>query len=116
MDNLPQFYKSDMFYQKRIKIADIDGTGTTEIIFLHGEGVRLYFNQSGNSWSEPQILHIFPQINDIVSIVPVDLLGNGTTCLVWSSSLPGDVQRQMRFVDLMGDQKPHLLGKVVNNL
>jgi RHS repeat-associated protein len=116
MDNAPQFDNSDMFDQKRIRLADIDGTGTTDFIYLHGEGVRLYFNQSGNSWSEPQTLKIFPQINEIVSIVPVDLLGNGTTCLVWSSPLPSDERRQMRFVDLMGDQKPHLLVKVINNL
>jgi hypothetical protein len=79
-------------------------------------GVRLYFNQSGNSWSEPQTPSIFPQINEIVSILPVDLLGNGTACLVWSSPLTSDEQRQLRFVDLMGGQKPHLLVKVVNNL
>ena len=46
----------------------------------------------------------------------VDLLGNGTACLVWSSPLPGDARRPMRYVDLMGGQKPHLLVKTVNNL
>jgi RHS repeat-associated protein len=45
-----------------------------------------------------------------------DLLGNGTACLVWSSPLPGDAQRQMRYIDLMGGTKPHLLIKSVNNL
>ena len=49
-------------------------------------------------------------------IVPTDLLGNGTACLVWSSPLPGDARRPMRYVDLMGGQKPHLLVKTVNNL
>ena len=46
----------------------------------------------------------------------VDLLGNGTACLVWSSPLPGDARRPMRYIDLMGGQKPHLLVKTVNNL
>ena len=41
-----------------------------------------------------------------------DLLGNGTACLVWSSPLPGDARRPMRYVDLMGGQKPHLLVKI----
>jgi RHS repeat-associated protein len=44
------------------------------------------------------------------------LLGNGTACLVWSSPLPGYTGRHMRYVDLIGGQKPHLLIKVVNNL
>ena len=46
----------------------------------------------------------------------VDLLGNGTACLVWSSPLSGDVLRPMRYIDLMGGQKPHLLVKTINNL
>jgi hypothetical protein len=49
MDNAPHFDHPDQFDQKRIRLADIDGTGTTDIIYLHRDGVRLYFNQSGNS-------------------------------------------------------------------
>jgi RHS repeat-associated protein len=116
MDNAPWFDHPDQFDHKRIRLADIDGSGTTDIIYLHGDGVRLYFNQSGNSWSRPQMLNVFPRVDDLVSIVPTDLLGNGTACLVWSSPLPGDVRRQMRYVNLMGEQKPHLLVKVKNNL
>ena len=51
MDNAPWFDHPDQFDHKRIRLADIDGTGTTDIIYLHRDGVRLYFNQSGNSWS-----------------------------------------------------------------
>jgi len=116
MDNSPWFDHPDQFDQKRLRLADIDGSGTTDIIYLHGDGVRLYFNQSGNSWSQPQPLKVFPRIGDLVSIVPTDLLGNGTACLVWSSPLPGDARRPMRYVNLMGGQKPHLLVKVTNNL
>lgn len=116
MDNAPWFDNPDQFDHKRIRLADIDGTGTTDIIYLHRDGVRLYFNQSGNSWSKPQQLKVFPRIDEVVSIVPVDLLGNGTACLVWSSPLAGDARRQMRYVNLMGGTKPHLLVKTINNL
>ena len=116
MDNTPHFDHPDQFDQKRIRLADIDGTGTTDIIYLRGDGVRLYFNQSGNGWSEPQILNVFPRVDDLVSIVPTDLLGNGSACLVWSSPLPGDARQPMRYVNLMGEQKPHLLIKTINNL
>lgn len=116
MDDAPWFDQADQFDYQRIRLADIDGSGTTDIIYLHRNGVRLYFNQSGNSWSAPQSLRIFPRIDEVVSIEPVDLLGNGTACLVWSSPLPGDAGRPMRYVDLMGDQKPHLLTRTVNNL
>src|SRR6266508_2322459 len=116
MDNALYFDNPDQFDNKRIRLADIDGTGTTDIIYLHRDGVRLYFNQSGNSWSAPATLLVFPRIDDLASIVPADLLGNGTACLVWSSPLPGDARRPMRYVNLMGGQKPHLLIKTKNNL
>ncbi len=116
MDHAPLFDTSDQFGHHRIRLADIDGSGTTDIIYLHREGVRLYFNQSGNSWSVPQVLRVFPRVDDLVNITATDLLGNGTACLVWSSALPDDAPRPMRYVNLMGSQKPHLLVKTVNNL
>lgn len=116
MDNPPFFDNPDQFYQSRIRLADIDGSGTTDIIYLHRDGVRLYFNQSGNSWSKCHQLKKFKRVDDVVSIVPIDLLGNGTACLVWSSPLQSDADRPMHYVKLMGDQKPHLLIKTVNNL
>lgn len=56
MDNSPWLDSPDQFDQNRIRLADIDGSGTTDIIYQRGEGVRMYFNQSGNSWSQPKIL------------------------------------------------------------
>lgn len=116
MDRVPTFDNPDQFDHRRIRLADIDGSGTTDIIYLHRDGVRLYFNQSGNSWSEPQQLSVHPRVDDLVSFVPTDLLGNGTACLVWSSPLPADRNRPMRYVNLMGGQKPHLLIRTINNL
>jgi hypothetical protein len=78
--------------------------------------VRLYFNQSGNSWGSPQPLRVFPRLDELVSVTPIDLVGSGNACLVWSSPLPRDAQQPMRYVNLMGGQKPHLLVKTVNNL
>jgi RHS repeat-associated protein len=116
MDNAPTFDNPDQFDHSRIRLADIDGSGTTDIIYLHRDGVRLYFNQSGNSWSQPSLLKAFPHLDDVVNIVTTDLLGNGTACLVWSSPLPADGRRHMRYVNMVGDRKPHLLIRTINNL
>ncbi|WP_274565068.1 SpvB/TcaC N-terminal domain-containing protein [Streptomyces spiramyceticus] len=116
MDGSPWFDNPDQFDHKRIRLADIDGSGTTDVIYVHRDGVRLYFNQSGNGWSQPQVLKVPPSIDDLTNIVPTDLLGNGTACLIWSSPLPGDARRPMRYVNLMGSRKPHLLVKTINNL
>ena len=116
MDNAPILDNPDQFDHKRIRLADIDGSGTTDIIYLHRDGVRLYFNQSGNGWSKPQTLSAFPRVDGVVSVLPIDLLGNGTSCLVWSSPLPGDARQPMRYISLTGGRKPHLLVRVINNL
>ncbi|MEH2358572.1 SpvB/TcaC N-terminal domain-containing protein [Nostoc sp.] len=116
MDNAPWFDALDIFNQRRIVLADIDGSGTTDILYLSSEGVQVYFNQSGNGWSAKQLLKSFPMIDNVVSVTTIDLLGNGTACLVWSSPLQGSVPRVMRYIDMMGGQKPHLLMKTVNNM
>ncbi|MEG3838645.1 SpvB/TcaC N-terminal domain-containing protein [Microcoleus sp. herbarium14] len=116
MDNSPWFDALDIFNQRRIVLADIDGSGTTDILYLSGEGVQVYFNQSGNEWSVKRVLRSFPAIDNMVSVTTIDLLGNGTACLVWSSPLSGSAPRVMRYIDLMGGQKPHLLIKTVNNM
>lgn len=116
MDNPPLFDHPELFDPKRLLLADIDGSGSTDLIYLHVEGVRLYFNQAGNGWSAAVPLKVFPPVHSAAQVTTVDLLGNGTACLVWSSPLAGDSGRQMRYVKLMAEGKPHLLTISVNNL
>ena len=116
MGNAPLFDYPDQFDQRRIRLADIDGSGVVDMLYLSGTGVHLYFNQSGNTWSARRTLNTFPRIDNLSSVTTVDLLGNGTACLVWSSPLPGDARSPMRYIDLMGGNKPHLLVKTWNSL
>ncbi|WP_460203331.1 SpvB/TcaC N-terminal domain-containing protein [Scytonema sp. NUACC21] len=116
MDNAPWFDAPDIFNQHRIVLADIDGSGATDILYLSGKGVQVYFNQSGNGWTTKRNLRHFPAIDNVASVTTIDLLGNGTACLVWSSPLLGNAGRTMQYIDLMGGQKPHLLIKTVNNM
>jgi hypothetical protein len=116
MDNAPHFDNPDQFDHKRIRLADIDGSGTADIIYLHRDGVRLYFNQSGNRWSAPKFLRQFPRIDDLSSVMALDLFGGGTACLVWSSPLPAASGKSLKYIDLLNGRKPHLLETVRNNL
>lgn len=115
MDNAPWFDSFDQFDQQHIHLADIDGSGTTDIIYPGSQGACLYFNQSGNRWSEGHLLQQFPLVDTLDTVMAVDLLGSGTACLVWSSPLPAP-RSSMRYIDLVGGQKPHLLTGVANNL
>jgi RHS repeat-associated protein len=114
MDGSPWFDAPDHFDARRLRVADLDGSGSTDLVYLAADGVRLYFNQCGNRFAEPRRLS-FPRVDDASTVVVVDLLGTGTACLVWSSPLAGDGGRPLRYVELMAE-KPHLLTRVRNNL
>ena len=116
MDAAPWFDTPDLFDETRLRLADTDGSGTTDILYLGRESVAVYLNESGNGWSGARHLRQFPVVDNIASVTVADLLGRGTACLVWSSPLPGEAGRQLRYLDLMCGQKPHLLDRTVNNL
>ncbi|KWV56560.1 hypothetical protein AS026_33940 [Rhizobium altiplani] len=116
MDRAPDLSREGSFDPRRIVLADIDGSGTSDIIHLDLEGPRLYFNLSGNGWSKEGTDVPGLRVDDAVSVAPIDLFGNGTVCLVWSSPLLGEASGPLRYVDLMGGTKPHLLTRITNNL
>lgn len=110
------FDHSDQFDPARLLLADIDGSGTNDVIYVGGDGVDLYFNASGNAFTTPTRLPVFPQVSSGTQVATMDLNGDGTACLVWSSSLPADAAAPLRYVELMADGKPHLMVRTVNNL
>lgn len=116
MDDAPWFDHPEQFSQARLRLADIDGSGTIDLIYLAQDGAHLYFNQAGNGWSPARKLRAFFPIDALTSVTTADLLGQGTACLVWSSPLPADARSPLRYIDLMGAQKPHLLVRSNNNL
>ncbi|HYT68977.1 MAG TPA: SpvB/TcaC N-terminal domain-containing protein, partial [Vicinamibacterales bacterium] len=116
MDRAPRFDMLDLFDQSRVRLADIDGSGTTDIIYLGRGGAFLFFNELGNRWTDARQLPMIPETHNIADVSAVDLFGNATTCLVWSSSEPSAAARPMRYIDLMGGTKPHLLARIDNNL
>lgn len=116
LDNAPWFDDSVSFDQRRVHLTDTDGSGPTDIIYLGRDGVHVYLNQHGNSLSEKRLLTQMPRTDSLTSISVVDFLGRGTACLLWSSPLAGDSRRPIRYLDLMGGIKPHLLATVRNNL
>ncbi|MEM6804244.1 MAG: SpvB/TcaC N-terminal domain-containing protein, partial [Bacteroidota bacterium] len=115
MADAPKFDYPDLFDPSRIRLADIDGTGTTDILYLGSQEVSYWHNQSGNSFSVKNKLDAFPQIDNIASVQVFDLLGKGTACLVWSSPLAEDARNPIRYLDLM-QEKPYLLCESKNNM
>lgn len=115
---------SDEFDASRLFLADIDGSGTTDIAYVYADRVDIFINQSGNSFSEP-ISITLPELfspNDRIDFS--DILGNGTSCLVFTKIAPVPVHYYYNFIGelkLAGNpetqcQKPYLLNEVTNNM
>lgn len=116
MDNAPRLDHPDRFNPEHVHLADLSGTGATDLIYLGTGTCRAWLNSSGNAWSEPQTLSSFFPPERPNQVSAIDLLGTGTTCLVWSSPLPAHAGAPMRYIDLMGGKKPHLLTRYRNNM
>ena len=116
MQRAPVFDAPDRFDPRRVRLADLDGTGPTDVVYLGDSGAVLWFNEAGNGWSEAHRLAAIPRTDDVSNVNVVDLLGAGTQCLVWSSPLARDAGRPLRYVDLLAAGKPWLLTRIVNNL
>ena len=116
MDRAPRFDSDDLFDPRRIRLADTDGTGNVDLLYVGTGGVTVWFNQSGNSWSAPNLVAVFPTADELSTVQVIDLLGTGTACLVWSSPLTSQSAVPLRYVDLMSGSKPHLLIRARNNL
>jgi RHS repeat-associated protein len=115
MQSAPLFDTPDLFDPRRIRMGDIDGTGVTDIVYLSRRGAVVYFNEAGNGWADG--IPIPLPLADVMATVRVaDLLGTGTSCLVWSSVDPADARASIRYVDLLQSTKPHLLVSIVNGL
>jgi len=112
----PLFDSNEAFRPDYLQLADISGTGATDLIYLGKNGFRAWLNLSGNTWSAPCDIAPFPSTTQPNQITIADLLGSGTSCIVWSSPLPNQSYAPLRYIDLMGGQKPHIMNFHKNNL
>jgi RHS repeat-associated protein len=116
MDGAPVFDHPDNFNPVFIKLADIDGSGTSDIVYLGRNNFTIWLNQNGNYFSSPKTIGTFPGINNLSEVSVFDLLGTGLACLVWNSSLLKDAAAPLRYIDLMASTKPHIMISYKNNL
>jgi RHS repeat-associated protein len=117
MDNAPLFDHTDLFNPAFLRLADIDGSGTADIIYLGNNKFTCWMNLSGNTFSTtPFEIEAFPDIHHQAEITVTDLLGNGVACIVWGSVLPKDDHAPLKYIDLMSSKKPHIMIAYKNNM
>jgi RHS repeat-associated protein len=116
MDAAPWFDEPEQFDPHRLRLADIDGSGPVDIVYFAHDAACVYVNHSGNSWAAATTIPGFPALGPRDSIEVLDIMGTGTSSLVWSSGQLAESGRPLRYIDLLGGTKPHLLTAIVNNL
>jgi RHS repeat-associated protein len=117
LDNSPVFDHPDSFNPSYLRLADIDGSGTSDIIYLGKNKFTCWKNLNGNSFgTTPFEIDSFPEIHAQSRITITDLLGNGVACIAWSSPLSKDAYAPLRYIDLMNSKKPHIMVSYKNNL
>ncbi|KJK75419.1 hypothetical protein H634G_09437 [Metarhizium anisopliae BRIP 53293] len=68
LGNFPNLDVPGRFSQSRIRLADIDGSGTTDIVYLWLDDIKIFFNQSGNSFSDPYRVVQTPRVDNLSDI------------------------------------------------
>lgn len=117
LDNAPVFDHPEAFNPANLRLADIDGSGTSDIIYLGKNKFTCWKNLSGNRFSTTAFeIDPFPEIHSQSKITVTDLLGNGVACIVWSSALSKDAAIPLKYIDLMNSKKPHIMVSYKNNL
>ncbi|KAK4182976.1 virulence plasmid 65kDa B protein-domain-containing protein [Podospora australis] len=116
MGNPPLLAPGGDFDHARLRLIDLDGSGTTDMLYiLSTGGAVVYYNLAGNSWSDRILIPQLPSLASPSSVFTLDLLGKGTACLCWTNDMSGPANT-IHYLDLMGDTKPHLLQSYSNGL
>ncbi|KAF4437661.1 putative insecticidal toxin complex protein [Fusarium austroafricanum] len=115
MENSPALSAREEFDHGRVRLIDMDGSGTTDLLYiLPTGGAALYYNFAGNSWSNRVFIPQLPLISNPSSVFTLDILGKGTSCLCWTDASTD--RNRINYIDTMGGTKPHLLKTYSNGL
>ncbi|MGX1461714.1 virulence plasmid B protein/glycosyltransferase TcdB-like subunit of Tc toxinin/glycosyltransferase TcdB-like subunit of Tc toxin [Bacillus thuringiensis] len=101
------------FNPKRVYLADLDGSGTSDIIYASHDAILIYQNLSGNSFADPVRIP-FPDnvyFDDLCQLQLADIGGKGVSSLVLN--VPYISPRSWCFE--LCSIKPYLLKSTSNN-
>ncbi|MCV6612599.1 MAG: hypothetical protein OIF55_17705, partial [Amphritea sp.] len=100
------------FNPAQIFLADLDGSGTTDLIHIDGDKAHYYLNQSGNSFADKASITLPFTYDRTTQVSFADVFGAGTSSLVLTRPQPS-VRHWV--YDFTGGHKPYLLTEVANN-
>ncbi len=101
---------------KRLFLADINGDGLADLVYVDTKGIHYWINQSGNRWSDERVITGSPPVTDADSLRIADLLGTGTGGILWSYPWSPTRRANYRYFDFTGGEKPLLLHQIDNHM
>ncbi|WP_338925474.1 SpvB/TcaC N-terminal domain-containing protein [Mycetohabitans endofungorum] len=102
------------FDPTRVRLADLDGSGAADLIYLQSDQLQVFLNQGGNGFAQALTL-AWPdgvRYDDTCQVSFVDVHGTGCAALVLT--VPYPTPRHW-IVDFVSGKKPYLLERVNNN-
>lgn len=72
----------------RLILADVNGSGMTDLVLVYKDGIQVFYNQNGISFSPPETIK-FPNnfsYSDFDQVQFIDIMGNGNNCLVFTKN------------------------------
>ncbi|HEY4063111.1 MAG TPA: SpvB/TcaC N-terminal domain-containing protein [Puia sp.] len=119
LGNAPRF--DDDMDSSRIHLADLDGSGTQDLVLVYPDRIDIHINQSGNAFSNPISLILPEKYSPIDQLSFADLLGTGTTCILFTKIEPSVKHYYYEFSNRSDNKyidgvKSYLLYETDNNL
>ncbi len=100
----------------RLLLLDADGDGAADLVYVEPGRVLLWANLGGDAFAaQPLVIRGTPSISDDDQLTSVDLMGEGTAGLLWSSLSSAATGRdRAMFLAFCGATKPYLLDRITN--
>ncbi|WP_300635158.1 SpvB/TcaC N-terminal domain-containing protein [Pseudomonas sp.] len=108
-------FKDTLFKAADVRLADLDGCGAADLLYLSSDDVRIYRNQGADGFAETPLILPWPpgvQYDDLCQVSMVDLHGQGCASLIITTPHPNPQHWHYRFFE----RKPGLLNYTCNNL
>ncbi|CAM3456849.1 B component of insecticidal toxin complex (Tc) [Xenorhabdus nematophila ATCC 19061] len=113
-DTLP--FDAVRFNPRQIYLVDVDGSGTTDLVYADPAGIHLFLNQAGNTLSSPLCLP-YPDgvaYDQLSQLSFADLSGQGTVSCVLTQYARGADLHPLSWRYDLSSRKPYLLTTMDN--
>lgn len=108
-------FSYESFNASQVLLADLDGSGATDLIYLQSDGFLIFMNHCGKGFATEHVEVLWPEgvrYDRLCQVTTADLLGLGCTSLVLT--VPHMSPRHWRYDFVKA--KPYLVNRSNNNM